>query len=144
MLSFKERTNYPFSLSVDDQGQDFLLDAQIAQPVDAQRVCSYMHQVLEQLVEALEQAPDTPAWRIGILSPAERHQAWSAGTDTQRAYPQPPCIHERFELQAARTPLAVAVEHDGRSLGYGVLNAQANRLAKEIRELGGAEGVRIA
>lgn len=48
---------------------------------------------------------------------------------------QPPadCIHHLFEQQVERTPNAVAVECDGRSLTYRELNAQANQLAHHLR-----------
>ncbi|MER7583674.1 amino acid adenylation domain-containing protein [Kitasatospora sp. NPDC097691] len=47
-----------------------------------------------------------------------------------------------FEAQAARTPEAVAVEHGPDRLGYGELNARANRLAHHLRALGvGPESV---
>jgi len=47
-----------------------------------------------------------------------------------------PGVHRAFEAQAARTPDATAVVHDGRSLTYHELNARANRLAHRLRTLG--------
>ena len=46
------------------------------------------------------------------------------------------CLHEYFEAVARRSPDAVATVHDGRTLSYGALNAQANRLAHHLVELG--------
>src|SRR5262249_20818390 len=83
VLSSQERTNYPIDLSVDDLGTDFALSMQVVQPIEAQRLCRYMHQVLEQVVQALEQTPQTPAWRTEVLDDAERHQLLVQWNDTQ-------------------------------------------------------------
>jgi hypothetical protein len=48
----------------------------------------------------------------------------------------PGLVHRAIEQQAARTPDAVAVAADGRSLTYRRLNARANRLARYLRSLG--------
>ena len=45
-------------------------------------------------------------------------------------------LHSQFEAQVRRSPDAVAVRCDGRSLSYGELNARANRLARALRQRG--------
>ena len=55
---------------------------------------------------------------------------WNA---TIAAYPRDQCTHEIFEEQTARTPDAVAVVHDERTLTYSQLNARANQLAHHLR-----------
>ena len=49
-------------------------------------------------------------------------------------------MHGLFEVQAARTPEAVAVRFEEQALGYGELNARANRLAHHLRSLGAGAG----
>jgi amino acid adenylation domain-containing protein len=49
---------------------------------------------------------------------------------------RPGLIHRRIEMQAARTPDAVAVTGAGGPLTYAELNARANRLARHLRDLG--------
>jgi surfactin family lipopeptide synthetase A len=46
------------------------------------------------------------------------------------------CAHQLFEVQAARTPDAVAVVSDDEQITYGELNARANRLAHHLRAHG--------
>jgi amino acid adenylation domain-containing protein len=49
-----------------------------------------------------------------------------------------------FAAQAARSPLAVAVLHQGRALTYRALDERANRLAHYLRRMGVRPGVRAA
>lgn len=55
---------------------------------------------------------------------------------TQTPYPQWKMAHELFEQQVERTPTAVAVRYEGRSLTYTELNAKANQLAWHLRAKG--------
>jgi amino acid adenylation domain-containing protein len=138
VLSALERTNHvPLILSVDDLGEGFELKVLVDQPVEPERVCAYMQQALEGLVEALEQAPQTPSWQIGVLDETERRQLLADWNDTQRNWPHAEaCIHELFERQVAAAPQALALEQDGEQLSYQALNERANRLAHHLRGLG--------
>jgi aryl carrier-like protein len=53
MLRGEERTNYPFTLSVNDLGEGFSLDMQTTALVGPLRVCQFMRTALESLVDAL-------------------------------------------------------------------------------------------
>ncbi len=127
------QTNYPFDLSVDDLGQEFRLSAHIAQPIDAERICDYMIHALEGGVEALERAPETPAWRIDIMGASERSEVLQRSQQAPAPWPTDKCMHQMFEECASGRPNALAVEHDGRGLRYGELNEAANRLAHYLR-----------
>ncbi|TKC90315.1 amino acid adenylation domain-containing protein [Trinickia terrae] len=137
VLDFVERTNYPLVLSVDDLGEGFALTVQAAEGIDAQRVGGYVLQALESLADALEHAPETAMRALTILPPHERHEVLERFNATQADYPQGQTVHGLFEAQAARTPDATAVSHEGRSLSYGELNACANRLAHRLIALVG-------
>ena len=95
-----------------------------------------MRTALEGLVDALENAPQTPLRRPSTC--CRRTSASAAGRLERHGgdYPQDRCIHELFEEQAARTPDAVAVVFEDAQLSYGELNARANRLAHHLRALG--------
>jgi amino acid adenylation domain-containing protein len=73
-LNFQARTNYPFELTVDDFGEGFRLDARVQSPLVPRRICACMHTALEQLVSALESAPNAPLRSVGVLPKAERDQ----------------------------------------------------------------------
>ncbi|WP_198014534.1 non-ribosomal peptide synthetase [Methylobacter marinus] len=136
VLSDKERSNYPIVLSVDDLGEGFSLTAQTLPPAAPERLCAMMHTALENLLDALESAPDAAMRRIGVLPDAERRQVLYDWNATRADYPQDCCIHELFEAQVARTPEADAVVWDGGRLSYAELNARANRLAFQLEALG--------
>ena len=46
-IYFKERTNYPFEISVDDWGQDFALTAFTELPISPERACAFMLAAIE-------------------------------------------------------------------------------------------------
>ncbi|WP_420493463.1 amino acid adenylation domain-containing protein [Rhizobium leguminosarum] len=135
-LGSEERTNYPLTLSVEDSGEALGLTAQVVEPISADRVCGYMQQVLEQLAEALEHAPNRPVRDLDILPAAERTYLLEDLNRTAATYPSERCIHELFEQQVRRAPEAVALVHEDEELSYGELNARANRLAHHLIALG--------
>ncbi|WQP02933.1 amino acid adenylation domain-containing protein (plasmid) [Sinorhizobium meliloti] len=135
-LGSEERTNYPLTLSVEDSGEALGLTAQVVEPISADRVCGYMQQVLEQLAEALEHAPNRPVRDLDILPAAERTYLLEELNRTAADYPSERCIHELFEAQVRRAPEAVALVHEEERLSYGELNARANRLAHHLIALG--------
>jgi amino acid adenylation domain-containing protein len=143
-LRVMERSNYPLTLSVNDQGEGFYLSVQVEAEVGAERVCALMHTALAGLVQALEEAPERPLRNIEVLPEAERRQVVEAWNRTAAEYPADRCIHELFEAQAARTPGAVAVRFREQSLTYGELNARANRLAHHLAALGVRPETRVA
>jgi amino acid adenylation domain-containing protein len=135
-LGFEERTSYPLTLSVDQLGDDFALITQVQSEIDPQRVCTYMHTALEQLVDALESAPSRPLRKLDIMPESERHRLLVELNDTTTDYPRDRCFQQLFEAQAARTPEAVAVVFEDRQLSYAEFNARANRLAHHLIGLG--------
>ncbi|RVG81694.1 amino acid adenylation domain-containing protein, partial [Sinorhizobium meliloti] len=143
-LGGEERTNYPLTLSVEDFGEALGLTAQVVEPVSADRVCGYMQQVLEQLAEALEHAPNRPVRDLDILPAAERTYLLEDLNRTAADYPSERCIHELFEQQVRRAPEAVALVHEDEELSYGELNARANRLAHHLITLGVRPGDCVA
>ena len=136
LLKFEERTNYPLELSVDDLGDGFMLEAQAQSPIDPQRICSYMHTALEQLVVALETSPTSTLRSLNVLPDAERQQLLVEWNDTTRDYGDEARLHRLLEKQAAQTPDSVALEFDGQELTYAELNRRANQLARLLRQKG--------
>jgi non-ribosomal peptide synthetase component F len=135
-LGYKERTNYPFALSVEDYGESLGLTADVVQPYSPSRVCGYMQQALESLASALEYAPHTNASELNVLPKDEQELLLRTWNTTRRDYPDQLCIHHLFEQHVERTPHATALVFDGQSMTYSELNVHANRLAHHLIRLG--------
>src|SRR5262245_64446807 len=100
-----------------------------------------MRMALEQLVEALERAPETKVRTIEVLPEAERRRILEEWNETAREMPQATLV-ELFEEQARRTPDAVAVVFAEESLSYRELSNRAGDLAYYLTGRGvGAEVV---
>nr|WP_161974662.1 non-ribosomal peptide synthetase [Albitalea terrae] len=144
VLGGEERTNYPLTLSVDDLGEGFGLTVQVQTPIEPQRVCAYMERALEQLVQALESAPQQALNTLDVMPSSEREQVLDGWNATQVPYLSGVCLHGLFEAQVQRTPQAVALVHGQEQLSYGELNERANRLAHRlIDEHGVGPGVLV-
>ncbi|WP_455883678.1 amino acid adenylation domain-containing protein [Pseudomonas putida] len=94
----------------------------------------------------LEQGLEDTAREVGAFSlirPAEytQLQAWNA---TAQPTAEPHTLHARIEVQAARTPHAVAAVQQGQQLTYAQLNRQANALAHHLIERGVQADDRVA
>jgi amino acid adenylation domain-containing protein len=136
VLHGEERTNYPFTLSVNDFGEDFGLTAQVQKPIDPKRICGYMHTALENLMDSLEKAPQTAVRAIEVMSAGERQQVLYDWNATVSEYPKDKCIHELFEARVEKTPDAIAVVCEDQSMTYKELDKRANRLSHYLIELG--------
>ncbi|MFL5280789.1 MAG: amino acid adenylation domain-containing protein, partial [Rhodopila sp.] len=96
---------------------------------------------LQRLLEAGVASPDAPLYRLDTLDPHERRRLL-------RSHPAPAVapsvmtLPDLFEQQAMRTPDCVAIVFEHETFTYGALNAQANRLAHCLIEMGvGPESV---
>ncbi|WP_172631850.1 non-ribosomal peptide synthetase, partial [Dictyobacter arantiisoli] len=92
------------------------------------------------LLEHALQTPQSSISLLSIVSQDEQERLFSTWNATARDYPQAIGVARLFELQAERTPNAVAVQDQERQLTYATLNEQANQLAAFLRKRGiGAE-----
>ncbi|MFJ2485575.1 non-ribosomal peptide synthase/polyketide synthase [Pseudomonas sp. NPDC087639] len=129
----QEQTNYPLTLLVNMGAQltvhfsyqrDSFADASVAQ------LGAHLQRLLSQMTEAGERA-------LGELSLIESTPGINAGFVTEL------CIHQGIARQVAATPNALAVTFGSTQLTYAELDAQANRLAHKLIELGVGPEVRV-
>ncbi|PHN21027.1 non-ribosomal peptide synthetase [Pseudomonas sp. ICMP 460] len=144
MLGGEERTNFPLMLSVDDLGDAFGLSVQAVAGVDPQRVCGYMHRVLEAIADALEHQPEQALHSLVMLPRAEQQLLLAAFNAFDADYPVTPSVHVLFEAQALRQPETIAVTYADQSLSYGALNALANQIAHRLIAEGIGANDRVA
>ncbi|MFI6058361.1 amino acid adenylation domain-containing protein [Streptomyces sp. NPDC051286] len=139
-LFTRERTNYPLTVSVDDdgEGRGIGLSVDAVTAIDPEAVGALLRTTVDNLVTALEQALDQApeAGRshlalsaVPVLDDDERHRMLVDWNDTASGA-APATLPELFEAQVARTPDAVAVAHAGTEISYAELDARANRLAR--------------
>src|SRR5205823_4278451 len=91
---------------------------------------------LTELLRSITEDPEKSISELNLMPVAERHQILVQWNQTERDYPRNKCIHQLFEEQVERTPEAVAVVFEGKSLTYRELNLRANQLAHHLRTLG--------
>lgn len=129
-------SNYPVVLQVDDLGEGFMLIAQTDPSIDPRRMMAYMRTAMQSLVEALEQAPSTPALALSIVPVLERHELIQGFNATKTAFPSEKLIQELFQEQVSRTPNAIALSCGDLSLTYAQLNRRANEVAHALQARG--------
>jgi arthrofactin-type cyclic lipopeptide synthetase A len=143
-LANEERTNYPFTLSVDDLGTGLRLTTRTLSNIGAQRICAYVQSALNGLVEALENTPQRPLNSLPLLPQEERQRLLIEFNATEVDCPMDQPLQALFEQQVQRQPNAIAVQFAEQRLTYRQLNEQSNRLAHHLRELGVQPDSRVA
>jgi amino acid adenylation domain-containing protein len=117
----------------------YCVDLYDATTVD--RLLRHFQAVLERMVVSTE----LPLETMSFLTEAELHQTVVEWNDTTRQFaPATRCLHELFEAQARRTPLATAVSFEGETLTYRQLDVLAGRWARHLQRLGVGPEVLVA
>ncbi|RZU76658.1 amino acid adenylation domain-containing protein [Micromonospora kangleipakensis] len=88
------------------------------------------------LLRSAVAAPELPVSGLDVLADGERTLVVDAWNATATPFPEHATLHGLVEEQVARTPDAVAVRFDGRSVSYAELNTMANRIAHRLLRAG--------
>ena len=89
---------------------------------------------LERLLEGAVIEPGRRLRDLPLLSESSRRELLARGGS--EAPFDGECLHRMFEAQVARTPEAMAVEMEGRTLTYAQLDQRAHKLATVLRKWG--------
>jgi amino acid adenylation domain-containing protein len=100
----------------------------------------WMATCLTELLGAMATRPGECVHQLPMLTAVQRDHLLKTLNQTPHVELQEKLIHELFEEQAARTPDALAVRHDGSDLTFSALNARANQLGHFLRERGVGSG----
>jgi len=87
-------------------------------------LCSSVHQ------------PMTPIGRLEILGERERRYLLTTLNEPAAVYPKGPSLHQLFEEQTLKSPWAIALRCEERTLTYAELDQQANQVAHYLRSSG--------
>jgi amino acid adenylation domain-containing protein/non-ribosomal peptide synthase protein (TIGR01720 family) len=134
-----------FDLVLDTQEQGESLDASLTYATDLYDEAS-IKRLAEQWLNLLRGVVKDPQQRVAELPLLQAPhydaliQHWNPAFEAQ---PLSPTLHQLFEAQAAQQPNAIALVYEGEHLTYAALNAQANRLARKLREQGVGPEVRV-
>ncbi len=93
---------------------------------------------LRMLLEGMAVDPECEVAQLPMMTDEERHRILTEWTPIPRDVDEEitATLPELFELQAGRTPDAVALVYEDRQLSYRQINERANRLARYLRSLG--------
>jgi amino acid adenylation domain-containing protein/thioester reductase-like protein len=132
MLSSPEWTNYPITLSVEDDAERITLTVTADRRVGPTLIIEYMQEAMEQVVDALESRPDVRAMDLSVMSVRERQQLIETFNAAKVTHTGDQLIQVLFEQQVAREPESIAVVCAGRRMTYAELNARSNQLARHL------------
>jgi len=102
-----------------------------------------MGQHFSALLEAIVTNPTQCLGELSFISPDEQRAALHEWNDTRAEYPSETSLHRLFEAQAVRFASSPAIIHRSGTVTYAELNAQANRLARNLITSGALPGGRI-
>ncbi|MQA36886.1 non-ribosomal peptide synthetase [Rugamonas aquatica] len=140
------RFELTLSLSAHDDGMlaTFDYNTDLFDHATIERLSEQYKALLEQALEN----PDSPMSQLPLLNEAQRMELLAlADGGPAAAVLAPPDggnLYGWIAAQAARTPQAVAVAADGRSLTYAELTQRAGDAARHLLTLGAAPGKRVA
>lgn len=136
-------TKFELCLVLDDRTDGLLCRFIYSTALFDEATISRMSGHWQTLLEAIVDAPEQQVSEFPLLTEPERDQVLVAWNHTSQPEPQSP-VHQRFELQAQKTPQAVAVECATRQLSYRQLDEHASQLAKALRSRGVGPDVPVA
>ncbi|MEU0562509.1 amino acid adenylation domain-containing protein, partial [Dactylosporangium sp. NPDC006015] len=135
---FRERTNYPLAVVVDDDGGSLGLVVDAVAPIDPRAVGEMFRTAVDGLVTALEDAlrgVHTPLSGVDVLDPVTLRRVVHEWNGTAAGIADA-TLPELFATWVNRTPGAPAVVSDGSSVSYAELDGRANRLARLLIDRG--------
>ncbi|TMQ85242.1 amino acid adenylation domain-containing protein, partial [Actinomadura soli] len=138
----QERTNYPLSVAVNDDGPAGLSFSVVAiDPIDPQAVGNLLRIAVTNLVDALLGGEDSALTAVEILDPAERERLIVEWNNTGSGSGVPDVtVGGLFEGRVAAAPGAVAVLEGDVETSYAELDARAAGLVGVLAGLGVGRG----
>jgi amino acid adenylation domain-containing protein/non-ribosomal peptide synthase protein (TIGR01720 family) len=137
-----EQTNYPLSLGV-GLGEALMVHYGYGRRYFDSQTIARLADHFGNLLRALAADGRVRVGELSMLGTEEHRFILTQWDQTQLDYPSNRYVHQLIEDQARQAPDAIAVIFGGQQLTYGQLDAQANRLAHKLVELGVGPEVRV-
>ncbi|WP_210639699.1 non-ribosomal peptide synthase/polyketide synthase [Pseudomonas sp. Tri1] len=140
-VATQEQTNYPLTLLV---GLDRQLSVHMSyqrasfEPASVARLAAHLTQLLGQMTDG-----ERCLGELSMLEFDEHQRLTHDWNPVDAAFERALCIHQMIARQVQATPEALAVTFANTRLSYRELDAQANRLAHRLIELGVGPEVRV-
>ncbi|SCF49840.1 amino acid adenylation domain-containing protein, partial [Micromonospora matsumotoense] len=135
----EQYTNYPLTVSIDDDGDTIGTWVVAVAPIDPPAVGVHLATAIETLVSALEAAqrgaPEPRLADLPILSDHERHQILTEWNDTAVEIDERTVV-DLLQAPAARTPNAAAVVSASGTVTFAELELRVNRIARLLVDRG--------
>lgn len=119
---------------------DFYYNVAALDHADIERLTAYFSKLVEEAATSIEANIES----LDILGDDERHTLLCDFARGKQEELHNGCLAHKFEEQVKCTPHNIALALKGRELTYTELNAQANRLAHQLKRLGVRPGTMVA
>ena len=136
VATFFERTNTYFDLMVNTTGNKLTLKVQLSRKLKAGYDAKAVLYKLLNILDVLQEKPDTRIQAIPFLSASERHTLLHDFNDTVVPYDAGKTIVDLFEEQAEKTPDRIALVFEDTEITYKELEKRSRQLAIYLREKG--------
>jgi amino acid adenylation domain-containing protein len=97
----------------------------------------------QQILEIMVAEPDQHIGSVSLLTAEEKRLMLTEWNTTETDWPAAFCVHNLFEIQAVKTPYALAAICQDQQITYQELNQRANQLAHYLQTLGVGPEVRV-
>ncbi|HYO57151.1 condensation domain-containing protein, partial [Archangium sp.] len=135
-LLLVERTNYPLTANIGFFNENLQLGFTYEPKAFDEAIIDQALRHWKLAMESIVANPEQRVREVQLLTEVERRRLLVEWNDTQAEYPRETCVHQLFEVQAERTPEALAVKSAEARVSYEELNARANQLAHYLRRKG--------
>src|SRR3989442_423233 len=116
-------------------------DPQVFDRDSVERIAGYFQRFLfavarNEIAQTKVYATEITIGAVEILGTEARQRLMFELNRTTADYPKAKCVHELFEEQVARTPMAIALVFGDQEFNYNELNVRSNQLAHLLRRRG--------
>jgi len=125
---------YDLSLLADENSTGLLLNWEYNTDIFDTTTIQRMAGHFDLLLHSLVQSPDNDVRKVKMMSEEDVKQVLVTFNQTEQIRPVYKTVIDLFEEQAVKAPDATALFFDGRSMTYGQLNEQTNRIARYLLE----------